>query len=90
MLDYIDEGTDTGQRIMSLLSASLGLGDAFMREHHCAEPLALVRLVRYPGSSSQMGIGDHTDYGFLTLLFQDARARVLAPGRRLDARSATP
>lgn len=31
VLDYIDEGTDTGQRIMSLLSASLGLGDAFMR-----------------------------------------------------------
>lgn len=80
VLDYIDIGIETGQNVMSLLSASLGLGATYMRDEHCREPIALVRLVRYPSlapatqqqQNTKMGIGEHTDHGFLTLLFQDS------------------
>ena len=67
-----------GQALMRGVALGLGLpGDTFRRQY-TAEPLVLFRIFHYPpadaGDDAQRaawGVGEHTDYGFLTLLAQD-------------------
>ncbi|KAI9338373.1 2OG-Fe(II) oxygenase [Zopfochytrium polystomum] len=87
---YIHHTTLLGERIMDLMSHSLGLSDDHLRRTvTLSEPIALVRLFSYPPTTSQssdtddggdsssgkttdFGIGPHTDYGLLTMLYQDS------------------
>ncbi len=59
--------------------------------------MTLFRIFNYPAAvaadGDAWGVGEHTDYGLLTMLRQDANAGLrgpLAPGRRLDPRPADP
>lgn len=74
VLTYIDALTQLGQRLMSLLAIGLGLEEEFFRTHYTRDPTILFRIFNYPrraDADNGWGVGEHTDYGFITLLKQD-------------------
>ena len=77
VLAALDAFTALGHRLMALLALGLGLDeDAFARDL-TADPTILFRIFHYPPMTTTDGAGDwgvaeHTDYGLLTLLLQDA------------------
>ena len=71
VLAWLDALTDLGQRVLELLALSLELPRGHFRQHLTAQPLALFRVFRYPPAHEGWGVGEHTDYGLLTLLRQD-------------------
>ena len=76
MVSFYDDVLGAAQRLQRLLERALGTPDEFFVSRHNGENVTL-RLLHYPpvdGASvdaEQMGAGAHTDYGMLTLLFQD-------------------
>jgi isopenicillin N synthase-like dioxygenase len=75
-LRYLGELTALSQRLIAILGRGLGLGDEFFRHHYTDDPTVLFRLFHYAAVLAQAlagarGVGEHTDYGFLTLLDQD-------------------
>jgi isopenicillin N synthase-like dioxygenase len=68
--------TGLGHRLLAVLAGSLGLDDDFFAEHYTRDPTVLFRIFNYPAdasaSQSRWGVGEHTDYGLLTLLKQDS------------------
>lgn len=77
VLSYLDAMSGLGQALMSGIALGLGLPQHYFVEHGTADPLLLLRLFNYPslpvpeGSAAQWGVGEHTDYGLLTMLWQD-------------------
>ncbi|WP_165225649.1 isopenicillin N synthase family dioxygenase [Aquisphaera insulae] len=73
VLDYMAAMTDLGHRLMAGLALGLGLDEAYFADHGTREPLTLFRIFNYPPSAdpSLWGVGEHTDYGLLTILLQD-------------------
>jgi isopenicillin N synthase-like dioxygenase len=79
VLGYLACMTELGHAIMRGVSASLSLPVDWFRSHYTADPILLFRIFHYPpddraskGSAfSGWGVGEHTDYGLLTLLLQD-------------------
>jgi isopenicillin N synthase-like dioxygenase len=77
VLDYIAALTRLGHALMSGIALGLNLPERYFIEHGTADPLILLRLFNYPsrpvpeGSAAQWGVGEHTDYGLLTMLWQD-------------------
>jgi isopenicillin N synthase-like dioxygenase len=74
-LELYDEGLAAAYRMLAILAASLDLPAYFFAERHLGENVTL-RFLHYPAnlpmrSSDQLGAGAHTDYGSITLLFQD-------------------
>lgn len=73
VLDYFDAMTALGHR----LAALLGVDPALTRE-----PTCLFRIFHYPpGGDGGWGVGEHTDYGLLTILRQDATSGLQVRGR---------
>jgi isopenicillin N synthase-like dioxygenase len=75
-LDYMAELTGLGHHLMSAIGRGLQLGDHYFFDHYTGNPTRLFRIFNYPpvppGHSGEMrGVGEHTDYGLLTLLYQD-------------------
>jgi isopenicillin N synthase-like dioxygenase len=66
--------TGLGHRLMAGLALSLGLEESYFADRCTGEPLTLFRIFNYPPSAdpSLWGVGEHTDYGLLTILLQDA------------------
>jgi isopenicillin N synthase-like dioxygenase len=65
---YIEKMLVLAEQMMRLLAESIGLpADHFAT--FCTDPLATVRLVRYPPQGAEAGA--HTDFGALTFLLQD-------------------
>lgn len=65
---------ELGQQIMAAIASALGLGSGYFREHLTADPVVLMRVFHYPADGTPpggWGVGEHTDYGLLTLLHQD-------------------
>jgi len=64
-----------GQQVLALMAEGLGLDPEFFRSGLTAAPTPLFRVFRYPphpaGDSATWGVGEHTDYGLLTLLATD-------------------
>ncbi len=64
-----------GQRVLSLMAAGLGARPGFFAEGLTATPTSLFRIFRYPphpdGAGDRWGVGEHSDYGLLTLLAHD-------------------
>ncbi len=91
VLDYIDAVTGLGHRVMAAIALSLGLPDDYFARRYTADPLILFRIFNYPASRhstvGRWGVGEHTDYGLLTLLLQDDNAglEVKSNGRWIDA-----
>lgn len=72
MLEYHNECSRLGFHLMSCISLALGLPNDYFQSY-LHEPTALLRLLRYGRvlSDPQRGIfgaGEHSDYGFITLL----------------------
>ncbi len=72
VLRFMDEATRTAHAIMEGVALSLGLDAQYFRRIYTANPTLLFRIFEYPaGGDDGWGVGEHTDYGLLTLLAQD-------------------
>jgi isopenicillin N synthase-like dioxygenase len=77
VLDYIDEMTRLGHSLMAGIALSLGLDESYFADRYTSDPLVLFRIFNYPSAASVpvresgWGVGEHTDYGLLTILRQD-------------------
>ena len=73
VLEYMAALTGLGHRLMAGLALSLGLEESYFAEHGTGEPLTLFRIFNYPppADPALWGVGEHTDYGLLTILLQD-------------------
>jgi isopenicillin N synthase-like dioxygenase len=74
VLTYTDELTRVGQTVLAGVALSLGLDAGYFANGYTADPTILFRIFSYPSSPQQAGdwgVGEHTDYGLLTLLAQD-------------------
>jgi isopenicillin N synthase-like dioxygenase len=73
--------------LMEGFSISLGLDDDYFATTYTAEPTILFRIFHYPATgptgidwSRSWGVGEHTDYGLLTLLAQDEHGGLQVKG----------
>jgi len=73
VLDYMDALTRLGHGLMAGISLSLGLEETYFASRYTANPLLLFRIFNYPHGRPDdlFGVGEHTDYGLLTILKQD-------------------
>jgi isopenicillin N synthase-like dioxygenase len=92
ILQYLGVLTDLGHQLMRGISLSLGLKETYFGEHYTSDPLILFRIFHYPPQpavpeTDQWGVGEHTDYGLLTILKQDAVGglQVKSKGGWIDA-----
>jgi isopenicillin N synthase-like dioxygenase len=70
VLEYLNAMTQLGHSLMTAISLSLGLEDSYFATHYTFDPLVLFRIFNYPPHAGS-GVGEHTDYGMLTILRQD-------------------
>jgi isopenicillin N synthase-like dioxygenase len=72
---YMTAMTMVGQAVLRGIAAGLGLPPSWFCDHLTADPLILFRIFRYPAGAdtalAPWGVGEHTDYGLLTILGQD-------------------
>lgn len=75
VLNYMAEMTRLGYALMAGIALSLGLEESYFAKRYTADPLTLFRIFNYPKPESDKatawGVGEHTDYGILTILKQD-------------------
>lgn len=80
VLEYLDAVTALGRRVVGLVDRALGVDGRLAAL--VAEPLVLFRIFGYPplaapgdggndDDADEFSVGEHTDYGLLTLLRQD-------------------
>jgi len=69
---YVAQTTRAAAAMMEGFSLALGLPDRAFARTYLARPTVLFRIFRYPPARpGGWGVGEHTDYGLLTLLAQD-------------------
>jgi isopenicillin N synthase-like dioxygenase len=76
VLDYMSAMTRLGHALMEAFGLSLGLDASYFDDRYTRDPLVLFRIFNYPASEPattepEWGVGEHTDYGLLTILKQD-------------------
>jgi len=73
VLSYMNAQTELGHSLMRGIGLSLGLDEDYFADRYTRDPLILFRIFNYPFDSEkkQWGVGEHTDYGLLTMLKQD-------------------
>jgi isopenicillin N synthase-like dioxygenase len=74
VLEYISEVTRLGHRLMRGIALALGIDEDYFEKNGTADPLVLFRIFHYPSVAHPelWGVGEHTDYGLLTILLQDS------------------
>jgi isopenicillin N synthase-like dioxygenase len=95
VLGYLDALTVLGQAVLRGVALSLGLDAEYFAAGYTASPTVLFRVFRYPAVPPEAvspekggwGVGEHTDYGLLTLLAQDDAGglQVRTPAGWIDA-----
>jgi isopenicillin N synthase-like dioxygenase len=90
VLAHLDALTSAGQAVLTGVALSLGLDSGYFATGYTADPTILFRIFHYPPSTPQAsgwGVGEHTDYGLLTLLAQDDSGglQIAAPEGWIDA-----
>jgi isopenicillin N synthase-like dioxygenase len=92
ILDYMSAVTELGHPLMEGIALSLALPPDYFHRRYTGDPLVLFRLFNYPtrppaSDAVHWGVGEHTDYGLLTLLWQDGVGglQVQTPGGWVDA-----
>ncbi len=90
VLAWLDELTRVGQAVLRGVAASLDLDADYFAAGYTADPTVLFRIFHYPPApdgDTGWGVGEHTDYGLLTLLAQDDNGglQVHTPDGWLDA-----
>ena len=86
MLAYFDAVWTLGRRLHRAFALDLGLPEAYF-DDKLDRPMAILRLLHYPArppatAAGQLGAGEHTDYGNLTLLATDAAGGLEVRARR--------
>lgn len=72
VLAWMDAMTALGHRLCEGLALGLGLPPTYFFERYTRDPLTLFRIFHYPPTADpRWGVGEHTDYGLLTILRQD-------------------
>jgi isopenicillin N synthase-like dioxygenase len=73
VLEYLDVMSKLGHTLMAGIALSLGLEPSYFYDRYTHNPLILFRIFNYPSdaNSQSWGVGEHTDYGLLTILKQD-------------------
>jgi len=77
ILEYMAQVTALGHQVMAAIARSLELPAEYFATRYTADPLILFRIFQYPSRpvpsevDARHGVGEHTDYGMLTLLRQD-------------------
>jgi Isopenicillin N synthase and related dioxygenases len=73
VLEYMAAMTGLGHALMRGIGLSLGLDESYFAERYTGDPLTLFRIFNYPAqpAATGWGVGEHTDYGLLTILMQD-------------------
>jgi isopenicillin N synthase-like dioxygenase len=91
---YMAAATQAAATLMEGVSLSLGLDAQYFACTYTGEPTVLFRIFHYPATGSaevdwtrSWGVGEHTDYGLLTLLAQDRHGglQVKTPGGWIEA-----
>jgi isopenicillin N synthase-like dioxygenase len=82
ILKYMEQVTRAGHALLEGVALSLGLEARYFVDRYTADPLILFRIFNYPSQplpadlkgdeAAIWGVGEHTDYGLLTLLHQDS------------------
>ena len=93
LLAYMAAVTALGHVLMEGIALSLDLPADYFARRYTADPLILFRLFNYPsrpvptGTDARWGVGEHSDYGLLTILLQDdvGGLQVKTPGGWVDA-----
>ena len=73
VLEYMSALTSLGHRLMAGIALSLDLEESYFADRITGKPLTLFRIFNYPAplDPTLWGVGEHTDYGLLTILLQD-------------------
>lgn len=74
VLQYMTEMTRLGHTLMAGIALSLGLEESYFASRYTTDPLTLFRIFNYPplpDDQQVWSVGEHTDYGILTILKQD-------------------
>jgi isopenicillin N synthase-like dioxygenase len=74
VLAYIEALTGVAQAVLRGIAVSLDLPADYFAHGYTADPTVLFRIFHYPPApvdADDWGVGEHTDYGLLTLLAQD-------------------
>jgi isopenicillin N synthase-like dioxygenase len=77
VLDYMAAMTQLGHSLIAGIALSLGLDETYFYDRYTTDPLTLFRIFNYPPDApspdgrGRWGVGEHTDYGLLTILKQD-------------------
>jgi isopenicillin N synthase-like dioxygenase len=74
VLGYMAAASETAHALMEGIALSLGLDAGYFHRTYTANPTILFRIFHYPAmprGADAWGVGEHTDYGLLTLLAQD-------------------
>jgi isopenicillin N synthase-like dioxygenase len=89
VLEYIDALTDVGHALLASISRALDLDERWFDRNLTADPIVLFRIFHYPplardateGKAGQWSVGEHTDYGLITMLWQDSAGGLEVRGR---------
>jgi len=74
VLEFMAAAADAAQAVLEGIALALDLSPDYFRFHYTDDPTVLFRIFRYPPAppdDDAWGVGEHTDYGLLTLLAQD-------------------
>jgi isopenicillin N synthase-like dioxygenase len=72
VLRWIDQVSALAQALLGGVALGLGIDRDWFATHLTADPTVLFRVFHYPpGDTDSWGVGEHTDYGLITLLAQD-------------------
>jgi isopenicillin N synthase-like dioxygenase len=93
VLQYMAAMTQLGHTLMQAIALSLQLEASYFAERYTRDPLILFRIFHYPAlsrqaeSETEWSVGEHTDYGILTILRQDDSGglQVKSQSRWIDA-----
>lgn len=94
---YMRQTTAAAARLVTGVSLALGLDADWFARAYTGDPTILFRVFNYPGAGPEAidwtrswGVGEHTDYGLLTLLAQDRHGGLQVKTRAGDWLSAPP
>jgi isopenicillin N synthase-like dioxygenase len=97
VLAWLDAVRPVADALMRAIAVGLGLPASWFEEHLTGDPTVLFRIFHYPAfadnaDADEWGVGEHTDYGLLTLLAQDELGglEVRTPGGRWVSVPAEP
>jgi isopenicillin N synthase-like dioxygenase len=94
LYDYFTASFECGDRLLRAVAASVGIEEDFFVRRY-GKPYARGQVVHYPPQppamgAEQRGIGEHTDFGCITLLWQDSNGGLQIRDRNGDWVQAHP